>query len=616
MCRRILLPTLLALLAFVAPLIADPSIVSPSSGATLPGSTVEFEWSNQGSTIVFYHLNVGSTLGGEDYFRGIFDPDEESITVSSLPTDGSGVFARLFYMLEVNGGYAFRWSDYTYSTPLPSPPTLTSPTPNSSLAGSSATFKWQDNGTAATQYRLQVGSTIGGSQYFDQELAGASREQLVTGLPQDGSTVRVRLSYYFINVWRQIDYQYTAALESGDPLITAPAFGETVTTAPFVIQWDPNQGLVDKWQVLVGLTAGAGGILDTGEVGTDVRSTTVSTFPAGENVFFIRLRWLENGVWSEKDTQYTYDPNGDAAPQVFNPPAGSEIVGSSATFEWTPKAIPVDEWWIYVGLAPGDDSIFNQVMGADTSVTVNNLPSDGQNLYVRLFYRVGEVWNQRDHLYITRRQPKMSFPTPGTKISGPHLTFEWDDNDVIGNAWSFTIGRNQGGSEIFDTGTLFGETRSQQVNLPVNISGPVWVRLWHLPNSFTWSFADFLYDAQSASEPALLEPLAGSTLTGGGDFRFFFSNNDTTLFAYWVYVGSTIAGRDLFNSGLIADNANFVDVLNLPNEDQQIHVRLWWLAQVGQWSFADYTLKLAKSSTPGVTPPTGTIPVTPPVIPQ
>ena len=102
MCRRILLPTLLALLAFVAPLIADPSIVSPSSGATLPGATVEFEWSNQGSTIVFYHLNVGSTLGGEDYFRGIFDPDEESITVSSLPTDGSGVFARLFYMLEVS----------------------------------------------------------------------------------------------------------------------------------------------------------------------------------------------------------------------------------------------------------------------------------------------------------------------------------------------------------------------------------------------------------------------------------------------------------------------------------------------------------------------------------
>ena len=612
-CRLLLL--FLANLAFALPLLADPSIVSPPSGNTLPGSTVQFQWSNQGSKVVFYHLNVGSTVGGEDYFRGVFDPDEESATVSRLPTDGSGVFARLFYMIEVNGGFAFRWVDYSYSTPLPSPPSMTSPVPNSALDNTSASFRWQDNGTNASQWRLQVGSSIGSSNYADTQLAGTVRQLTVTGLPDDGSAVWVRLSYFFINVWRQIDYQYSAKLTSITPVITVPAFGTTVTTVPFVVQWNPSLSTVEKWQVLVGLTQGSDSILNTNELASDARSAAVSTFPDGESLFYIRLRWQENGVWKQKDTQYTYDPNGDAAPQVFNPPPGNEVVGSSFKFEWTPKANLVEEWWVYAGLSPGDDSVFNKNMGTARSVTINNLPTDGQNLYVRLFYRIGTVWNQRDHLYTTRRLPKMSFPTPGTKIRGPRLTFEWNDNGVIGNAWSFTIGRNKGASEIFNSGTLLTDTRSLEVNIPVALDGPIWVRLWHLPNSFTWSFADFLYDAQGAVEPALIEPLAGSTLTGGGDVRFHFSPNETTLFAYWVYVGTAIGGRDLFNSGLIDDNATFVDVTDLPDEDKQIHVRLWWLAQVGQWTFADYTLKLAKATTPGSGAPTGTVPITPPATP-
>ena len=285
-------------------------------------------------------------------------------------------------------------------------------------------------------------------------------------------------------------------------------------------------------------------------------------------------------------------------------------MGAQAEFQWTPKLVSVAEWWIYVGYTAGDDSIFNQNMGTATKVAVNNLPTDGQTLYVRLFYRVGAIWNQRDHIYTTRRLPKMTFPSPGTQIAGPRVNLEWNDNGVIGNAWAISVGRTKGGTDLYESGTLVADRRSLQFPLSSAVGGDIWVRLWHLPNSFTWSFADFLYKAQGAILPTLLEPAPGSTFPGGATKRFHFAPNNTTLFAYWVYVGTTFGGRVLFNSGFINSTQTFVDVTTLPNADTTINVRLWWLVDINRWQFADYTLRLEKAIAPGTPTPGGAI--TPP----
>lgn len=597
---------LLSLLAVVSTASAA-RLTSPNAGSTLGGSSTEFRWTGDGAQVFQWHLSIGSSERGEQFYSKGFTSDVTSVTVTGLPTNGTTLFVTLYSLEREGQRFVFKANDYTFNTPLPAPPALTTPAPGSVLPSDSVTFGWQDRGTNATQWRLRVGSSSGGTEYADVTVGANVRSVDVSGLPTNGGTVWVRLSYFYINVWRDLNYQYTAQVTSTTPVIIAPGIGGTVTTVPFVVQWTPSQTNVSAWQVLVGAAQGGSEILDTGEVATSVRSAQVNALPDGTDTFWIRLRYQAGGVWEEKDYQYAYDPNGDAAPQIFSPVPSSEIFGAQVEFQWTAKLLNVDRWWIYVGTSKGDDSIFNMDMGTATKVTVNNLPTNGETLHVRLFYRVGESWNQRDHLFTTRRLPKMSFPGPGTLIAGPRINFQWDDNGVIGNAWALSVGRAKGGTDIYESGTLLSDVRAKEVQLPVNLDGEVWVRLWHLPNSLTWSYADFLYQIQGPVLPALTEPAPGSTIQGGVTERFHFAPNDTKLFAYWVYLGSEVGGRDLFNSGFINTETTFIDV-DLPNEDRTIHLRLWWLADLNRWQFADYTLALEVNDSPdnpapNITPP-------------
>ncbi|MFT5190208.1 MAG: hypothetical protein ACI957_003242 [Verrucomicrobiales bacterium] len=608
--------TLLTLLLALGSAWAEPRLVSPSTGTTLEGSSVQFTWTGDGLQVFQWHLALGSTLRGEQIYSRGFAPGVNSVTVNDIPTDGTAIFGTLFYLVKEGNAFRFFAKDYNFSTPLPAPPALTSPSPGTVFQDTSVTLQWADRGTAASNWRIQVGTTVAGTQYKDITLGANARSTAVDGLPADGSQVWVRLSYFYINVWRHLDYQYTAKITSTTPVITSPGAGGTISTVPFVIQWSPSLSTVSQWQVLVGSAQGGSEILDTGELAPEVRSATVAALPditSGDStIFWISLRYRVGDVWEAKDTQYVYDPNGDSAPQIFSPPPGNEIVGAQAEFQWTPKLADVAEWWIYVGLTVGDDSIFNQSIGTASKVTVNNLPTDGQTIFVRLFYRVGESWNQRDHIYTTRRLPKMTFPSPGTLIAGPNVNLEWNDNGVVGNAWAVSVGRTKGGTDLYESGTLVTTQRTLTFPLSSTIGGDIWVRLWHLPDSLTWSFADFLYEAQGAVLPSLLEPTPGSSFAGGATKRFHFAANNTTLFAYWVYVGTIVGGRDIFNSGFINNTQTFVDVTNLPNEDRTINVRLWWLIDVNRWQFADYTLRLDKAINPGIPEPGGTI--TPPAL--
>lgn len=586
--------SLLALSVLTA--LAGPALTSPADGSILSGPTMDFQWTADDSQVFFWHLAVGSSRGADDYFSRDYAAEARSQTVTDLPVDGSEIFVRLFYMVKIDGSFRVLFTDYTFSAPVPVPPALTGPAPGSVFQEETVTFRWEDRGAQANAWRLQVGATVGGAEYEDQTMDAGTRTLEVEGLPADGSQIWVRLHYFFGNFWRHIDYQYTAKISSVTPVITTPAPGGTVATVPFVIHYSPSLTLVNKWQVQAGTTQGGADILDTGELDAEVQSAVVDSLPEGTTTFWIRLRYEADGVWAAKDFEVAYDPNGDAAPQIFNPPPGNEIVGAQAEFQWTPKSVDVEQWWIYVGRFAGGDSILNQDMETATSVVVNNLPTDGATVYVRLFYRVGTVWNQRDHLFTTRRLPKVTFPAPGTLVGGPEITFEWDDNGVAGNAWALTVGRAKGGGEIFESGTLLGDQRRQSVVLPSSVSGDIWVRLWHLPDSFTWDFVDLLYRVQSPTQPALLDPFPGSSFSGGTRKRFHFGANGTDLAAYWVYVGTSVGARDLFNSGPMDSTETFVDV-DIPNEDAVIHVRLWWLIDDTHWQFADYTLRVLEDPT-------------------
>jgi hypothetical protein len=88
---------------------------------------------------------------------------------------------------------------------------INSPEDGSHLASTTQTFAW-GGGVGVDHYRLQVGTTPGGGDLFDDTTGGTSQE--VTGLPNNGSTIYVRLTTVFTDSSSGYhDYSYTAVTQ-------------------------------------------------------------------------------------------------------------------------------------------------------------------------------------------------------------------------------------------------------------------------------------------------------------------------------------------------------------------------------------------------------------------
>ena len=102
----------------------------------------------------------------------------------------------------------WQYTDYTYKEPSPgAPATMTSPTPGSTLTGSTVTFNWT-TGSQVAEYSLHVGTTGVGSSNL---LANPQTDTAytLTGIPTTGGTLYVRLYSLISGAWQYVDYTYT-----------------------------------------------------------------------------------------------------------------------------------------------------------------------------------------------------------------------------------------------------------------------------------------------------------------------------------------------------------------------------------------------------------------------
>ena len=177
------------------------TIASPAAGSTLSGATVTFTWT-AGTGVTEYDLHVGTTgVGSSNIIAGTVMGTSKSIT--GIPALGGILYFRLYSL--ING--AWQSIDYTFTEASPAAPAaMSSPTPRSKLALSSATFSWT-TGSQVTQYDLHVGTTgAGSSNIFGGTVTGTSKT--VTGIPTTSGTLNVRLYSLINGAWQSIDYTY------------------------------------------------------------------------------------------------------------------------------------------------------------------------------------------------------------------------------------------------------------------------------------------------------------------------------------------------------------------------------------------------------------------------
>jgi glucose/arabinose dehydrogenase len=463
-----------------------PAMIAPAPLSTLTGRQETFQWSAEETPVQEWWLYAGATAGGKEYFDSGFLGTATSATALRLPTNGSAVHVRLWY--RVRGLWRFSDFRYTAATIPAGTPAITSPSPGSTLAPGANLFQWTDNFAPVGAWWLYAGSRLGANDYFDSRALDLNTSASVTGLPTDGSTVYVRLWFFLAGAWEFVDTTFIAATV-GVPEITSPAAGSTLGGASVPFQWTANGELVDEWWLYAGSIAGGRDILDTGSLGTATGTTIL--VPTDGRQIHVRLYFRVGAQWRLRDFSYTAAM---IAPAITSPSPGSTLAGRSVSFSWTANGESVAEWWLYFGSTLGGLDIADSgSLGSSTGITVN-VPTDGRQVHVRLWYRVGAQWRSRDFQYTAALiQPAITAPSPGSTLAGSSVLFSWTSNGFPVTEWWIYAGSAPGGKEYLDSGSLGAALQATLSGLPVGGS-IVHLRLWYRIAGL-WQFSDFTFTA-------------------------------------------------------------------------------------------------------------------------
>jgi hypothetical protein len=366
------------------------TLTSPQPGSVLPGSSVTFTWTG-GFGVTEYQLWLGTTGIGSQNLYNSGSTTATSASVTGLPAYGQTVYATLGSLI----GGVWQYANYTYTeagTPVPA--ALTSPTPGSTLPGSSATFAWT-GGTGPTAYQLWLGTTGVGSQNLYDSGATKATTVTVNTLPTDGVTVFARLWSLINGTWQSIDYLYTESGTLATAALTSPTPGSTLTGSSATFTWTGGSGPA-AYELWLGTTrVGSQDLYDSGS--TTATSETV-TVPANGVTVFARL-WSEiDGSWRSAD--YLYTEAGTPAPAALtSPQPGSTLTGSSVTFTWTGGSGPAAyELWLGTTRV-GSQNLYDSGATKATTVTVSDLPTNGVTVYARLWWEIDAVWKSADYIY-------------------------------------------------------------------------------------------------------------------------------------------------------------------------------------------------------------------------
>jgi hypothetical protein len=479
---------------------------------------------------------------------------------------------------------------------------VTTPAPESTLTASTVTVEWT-GGTGVSQYWLYVGTTVGAADLFGQNL-GASLSATVPGLPTNGSTLHVRLWSLIGGTWQFNDDTYTARATAATARaeVTTPAPRSTLTASAETFEWSGGTGVSQYW-LYVGTTAGGFNLLNQ-NLGTSL-SATVAGLPTDGSTVYVRLWSLIGGTWQYNDDTYTVPTTvTPARAEMTTPAPGSTLTSSAETFEWT-GGTSVSQYWLYVGTTADGTDIFNQSTGTSLSATVPGLSTNGGTLYVRLWSLINGTWQHNDDTYTATTPGKsparaeVTTPAPGSTLTASTVAVQWTGGTGVSQYWLY-VGTTAGGTNLMNLnlGTSLGATVA---GLPTNGSA-VYVRLWSLIAG-TWQYNDDVYASWASLTTARAEvttPAPGSTLTASTTAVDW--TGGTAVTQYWLYVGTTSGGTDIFNQS--TGTSLSATVPGLPTNGGALYMRLWSLIG-GAWQYNDdvFTAPMTTAARAEVTTP-------------
>jgi hypothetical protein len=378
-------------------IIVPATLSMPTPGTKLAGTNVTFSWTT-GAGIAHYWFNLGTAASGANsknlYSGGSITTT--SINIGGLPTNNETLYATLYSY------YSGAWQPivYTYSASGNGPAVLLTPTSGTKLTASTA-FTWTA-GSGVTGYWLNIGTTASGANAKNVYTSGpiTTLSKTVTGIPTYGSTLYVTLYSLIAGVYQPIVYTYTA---SGSPVastLTTPTPSTKLASSSVTFTWSGNEGVTYYWFNLGTGGSGANAKNLYSGSSTTLTSATATGLPTNGETIYATLYSYIAGTW--QPTVYTYTASGSPSPAVLTTPGPTtQLTSSTVTFSWS-AGNPATYYWFNLGTAssgPNTKNIYSGGSTTATSVTVNNLPTNGETIYATLYSYIDGAWQPTVYTY-------------------------------------------------------------------------------------------------------------------------------------------------------------------------------------------------------------------------
>ncbi len=189
-------------------------------------------------------------------------------------------------------------------------------------------------------------------------------------------------------------------------------------------------------------------------------------------------------------------------PALVTPTPGTQLTGTSVTFDWTRGDVGATQYELYLGsTGVGSSNLYNSGAVTGTSASVTGLPNNGETIYATLSWYIQGTWFTANYLYTASGTPTpaaLVTPTPGSKLAGASVAFTWTPGNIA-TQFQFFVGTTAAGSSnLYNSGivTVLTETVT---DLPTN-GEPVYATLEWLING-TWYSANYTYTAYGTELP-------------------------------------------------------------------------------------------------------------------
>jgi hypothetical protein len=256
------------------------------------------------------------------------------------------------------------------------------------------------------------------------------------------------------------------------------------------------------------------------------------------------------------------------------------LSGSTAMFNWNAGTASPQEYWLDIGSSAGGNNYYSSGnLGNALSATVSGLPTNGTTVYVTLYTLVSGTWTPNSYTYTASSQGVLTTPTPGSTFTSSTVTFDWRAGSPGPYSYWLDIGNSAGGNNYYSSGNLGTVTTTTVSGLPTT-GGTVYVTLYTLIGG-SWYGNAYTYTALNATSglAAMQSPTPGSTLSG--TTATFTWSSDANATAYWVDIGSSAGGNNIYSSGNLG-TALSTTVYTLPANGTTIYVSLYSYVG-GQW---------------------------------